>query len=108
MSESSVSNSTIKQIANETRTRAIAFYGEAAFAKMCLVFEASLVPEGSCDEEGELGDIDEEVSYVMAVVKLLAHNPDPKTLQLSLMWLDGQGFGQVTLPQLEQWFKRYR
>jgi hypothetical protein len=36
-------NRTIKQLADEARARAIAHYGEAAFAKMCLEFDQSIM-----------------------------------------------------------------
>lgn len=100
---------TIKHLADEARARALSHYGEAAFARMCMEFQSRLVPEGACDEEGELGDdLDEDVSFVIAVIKLMAHSTDPKTLQLGMIWLDGKGFGQVTIPQLYKWFEKYR
>jgi hypothetical protein len=91
---------TIQQLAGQARARAIAHYGEARYAKMCLAFDQHLVPVGQCDEEGELGDMDEATSFALAVFKLLAHSPDPLTLQLGLIWLDGYGLGTMTLAML--------
>jgi hypothetical protein len=105
-------DTTIKQLADEARARAMAHYGEAEFAKMCLEFDQRILPldlyEEYADDEGA-GRVEEDPqSKVTSVFKLIAKNKDPKTLQLALIWLDGHGWGKMKLESLHWWLDRVR
>lgn len=105
-------NRTIKQLADEARVRAISHYGEAAFAKMCLEFDQSILPhdlyEEYADDNGA-GRVEEDPqSKVTSVFRKITQTKDPKTLQLALIWLDGHGWGKLNLETLNWWLDRVR
>lgn len=103
---------TIKQLADQARARAISYYGEAAFARMCLEFDQSILPndlyEEYADDDG-VGRVEEDPqSKVTSIFKIMTESTDPKTLQLALVWLDGHGWGKLNLETLNWWLDRAR
>lgn len=110
-------NKTIKCCADQERSRLVARHGQAAFSRMCLAFEKGIMPAGF--EETIKKDLGESVYQAVkekqselelfAVLKLLgAINlpKDTKLMQLSLVWLDGKGYGKFTLAELGQMFSQ--
>jgi hypothetical protein len=83
--------STIADLAVSARRRGIEYYGEAAFARLCMDFDRML-PEHSLN----------------SLLRLLAEFNDGKTMQLGICWLDGQGYGDRPVEWLGHELARLR
>ncbi len=98
----------IRQLADRIRRLGIVANGEASFARMCLTFDFTLVPDQGYTAP-EVGETDERNNRIDRLFQRLAtHDIDAKFWQLSMVWLDGQGFGDMTLEQLGQAVKKTR
>jgi len=75
---------TIKMWADQLRRQAISAYGEREFAKLMLSF-ARKIPPGGLDQDRLLDALD-----------ILIQAKDVKEMQLSIIWLDGEGYGDST------------
>jgi hypothetical protein len=71
-------------------------YGEAAWAMMCMEFEAMF-------DEAE----NEYIRYI-EVMQLIAGYQTPRNMQLGCVWLDGHGFGDHPVEWLADELARVR
>lgn len=96
---------TVKGFAARVRQRAIKAQGEAGFARQCLEFEHKLhfqVEIGS-DSEDYAAEGTEGLTVLKQVLHIVAVSRDLESIQLALCWLDGAGYGQLTLEELRRW-----
>ena len=100
-------HTTIKQLADQVRVSLIARYGEATLAKWCLSFDKGLIPDPSIKDYGEIEDLVEKAKVDFAykyisVLHVLAFNPNHPVTPVALIWLDGHGWGKVSLQLLAE------
>ncbi len=70
---------TIKGLAVSAQRRSRVYYGDAAFAKMCMEF----------DDQFAKGDND--YTRYVSVMRVLAEYPSAVNMQIGAVWLDGHG-----------------
>lgn len=81
-------NSTIKQMADKARARLQLDSSEAKFARLCMEFDRRIAP----------GNLYERY---LRVLKVLDRDRSLQTQMLGLIWLDGYGYGNIRLADLE-------
>jgi hypothetical protein len=86
----------IKDLADNARRRGRDYYGDAAWAKMCLEFDDQFA-----------GGANIYVRYV-AVMRMLAEYQSPVNMQLGCVWLDGHGYGDRSVEWLAGELARIR
>ena len=98
----------IRQLANQVRQLGIYANGEAGFAKMCMSFDFNLAPEPgyTAHEIGEADELQHRVTLLFD--RLISPDIDAKFWQLAMVWLDGKGFGDMTIEQLGLEVRRIR
>jgi hypothetical protein len=87
MSASST-NSTIKEMADKSRSKLLLAMSEAKFARLCMEFDQRIAS----------GNV--YVRY-LGVLKVLNQDRSLQTQMLGLIWLDGYGYGHIRLAELE-------
>ena len=110
MAEQQHPPTTIKNLADQARTRALSKLTEAAFAKACLQFESLIIWDG-CDEEGDLNEGDDLTRQIVGLLKMLAFDGgklDANFWQIAMIWLDGHGYGKWTVVQLHHKLAKLR
>ena len=93
---------TVKQMADRVRELGGWASGEAIFARMCLELDRRL-------NDGGVGPSEASIYRVAALFRLLAANEiDARLWQLAMVWLDGHGYGTMSLTQFGLEVKRVR
>lgn len=107
----------VKTLAQAIRTREMSYYGEKAFARMCLVFEANIMADeydgdGHNDQESEPGSGDDLTRQMVRLLKRLGQSDPAHTdglfWQLALVWLDARGWGELGLEALNLRIKLFQ
>jgi hypothetical protein len=99
---------TLNQLADTARTKLTHEFGEGSFARLCMKFDQSIenvaskagvVTEEASALAGEVTVTTASACYLKLLI-LLADQPDALNTQLALIWLDGHGWGKMTLVTL--------
>lgn len=97
---------TIKQHADRLRTSFLTVYGEAHFAKLCVEFDQRIIPDALIKDYAKIEGVRREAIETFfryaTVLRVLAYNREALTVQLALIWLDGHGWGGMTLIRLSE------
>lgn len=100
------SPTTIKQPADRLRTSLARRYGEAHFAKLCVEFDRQVCAISSARSPGKGAASQKEAIETLlryaTVLCMLACKPEALIVQLALIWLDGHGWGGMSLLRLAE------
>ena len=95
----------VQEMARRARRRVIEQYGEAAFARLCLNFETRLRLIGQEGTNEDEDATDELTKQALKLLRILSQHPESEQEQtdpmiFALIWLDGRGWGQMSIKQL--------
>jgi hypothetical protein len=98
---------TIKHLADEARDSLSTAYGEATLAKWCLIFDKGLSTDPLIEGYEEIADEIEKTKVKFAfkfisVLRILSSNPTTPVTPVALIWLDGHGWGKMSLHLLAE------
>jgi hypothetical protein len=102
-------NKTIQELAQQARNKIIAEIGERAFARVCLDFDANIIPNyrGTPNFQYIQVHLDPAtqawellVAKAYGVISFLENTSQPYDWQLALIWLDDAGWGHIALKYL--------